>query len=142
MPALIWAHICQDAMIGRNGNISIINDFTRITSPSYPARRKELCVISKWTSSFGEDFTHRVEIQDPAGLNIAKSDTTQLISLEEVANESSLWYGRSGALMERFCDLIIPMKGFYKAVIFINDENANEIEFEALIEEPENDQQV
>ena len=65
--------ICEDAVVAKDGKLSVINIFTEIKSENFPAMHPKLTIISMVTGDNGS-YDERIEIISPDNETISKVD--------------------------------------------------------------------
>jgi hypothetical protein len=114
MPVRVWSHICDYAAIDASGKPTIVGEFDRIYAPAFPMRHPFFFVISKWSGSIGETFTHRVRVSSPNRQVLAESAETTITMRGEGESDSN------HIAVDAFMMLEFPKSGEYSIDILIN----------------------
>lgn len=106
-----FAHICENVIVAKNGNLSIINIFNQIGAKSFPAVHPIFYIVVGVTGDKGE---HDVKVQIKKE-GAEKSIVDQTLPDKIIIPESP----GQGRLYIKFSPIILESEGNHDAVITI-----------------------
>lgn len=106
-----FAHICENVIVAKNGNLSIINIFNQINADNFPAIHPSLTVV---IGALGAEGEYEVNIQ------IKKKGEEQPIATQLLPNKMKIpKFPAQGRLIVNFSPLMIKSAGNYEITISI-----------------------
>jgi hypothetical protein len=114
MASRVWSHLCDYATVDPNGKTTIVGEFDNIFAQALPVQYPLFFVVSKWSGSNGESFTHQIRISAPSRREILKS---QLINITIQGMDNS---DGSHINIDTFMMFPITEFGEYSIEILIN----------------------
>ena len=107
-----FAHICEDVILAKNGNLSIINIFNRINADNFPAIHSKLTVVIGAT---GEEGKYEVSVQ------IKKTGEEQPVVMQSLPNKMDIpKFPAQGRLFINFSPFVIKSAGSYEITISVS----------------------
>ncbi len=109
-----FAHICENVIVAKNGNLSIINIFNQINAANFPAIHPSFTIVIGATGDEGE---HEVNIQ------IKKQEDEQAVLDKALPNKMKIpEFPAQGRLFVTFSPLVTNLPGNYEIIISIADQ--------------------
>lgn len=121
-PRLLATHLCEDALAGLAGRLTLYNLFGEQYAASWPALVPRLVVANTWlretgrqgdreTGGQGDTFTERVVILNPDHQGT-------------VAEAASSWQFDAPlhTTVSRFLDVVLPRPGTYRVLVLLGQE--------------------
>ncbi len=106
-----FAHICENVIVAKNDNLSIINIFNQINADNFPAVHPSLVVV---IGAIGTEGEYEVNIQ------IKKKEGEQLVAPQLLTNKMKIpKFPAQGRLFIKFSPLVIKSDGNYEITISV-----------------------
>lgn len=121
MPAILWAHLCENAFLEEDGRPSIIGVIDGISSSVFPVRYTPLCVGMRITAAEGDRFSTRSAIADDQGVRIIETDVINV----DASNPENVPGVDSGIVNQFqrfvFINTVFPRPGLYSVEIIFDN---------------------
>lgn len=106
-----FAHICENVIVAKNGNLSIINIFNQINADAFPAVHPNLTVV---ISASGEEGEYEVNIE------IKRKEDDKSIMTQRLPNKIKIpKLPAQGRFFINFSPLVLSLAGHYEIIVSI-----------------------
>ncbi len=121
--------LCDHALVGQDGKLSLIGIFDRIAVPGVPVQHPRFFVVAVFDMAPG-DYVVRVELLDPTGSNVLQDQGVE-IPVSVVAP------GQSGNLVAELNMLPLEFAGRYDFNLYVGTERVGTISLTVDIGQPQ-----
>ena len=110
-----FAHICENVIVAKNGNLSIINIFNQINANNFPAVHPQMFVV---IGVYGKTGEYPVNIKI-----IKKGEEIPFLDFKPEINMRVPEFPAQGRFFAKLSPIIFKSVGFYEVDIYIEDQN-------------------
>jgi len=121
--------LCDHAMVGQDGKLSLIGIFDRIAVPGLPVQHPRFFVVAVFDMAPG-DYVVRVELLDPTGSNVLQDQGVEIPVSVAAA-------GQSGNLVAELNMLPLEFAGRYDFNLYVETQRVGMISLTVEVGQPQ-----